>query len=142
MPIRCEIVSQDRVVFQDDADIVVIPGESGEMGILPNHSPLLTVLKFGVVTVRTETSSHYFTVAGGVAEIQPDQITLLADAAEDVEEIDIKRAQDARERAEETLSDAGTLKSSDQLDVIAALNRSTLRLDAVRKYRGRNIRID
>ena len=52
MPIRCEIVSQDRIVFQDDVDIVVLPGAEGEMGILPHHSPVLSVLQFGVITVR------------------------------------------------------------------------------------------
>ena len=60
MPIRCEIVSQDRIVYQGDADIVVLPGAAGEMGILPNHSPVLTVLQFGVIRVRAERGGPIF----------------------------------------------------------------------------------
>ena len=74
MPIRCEIVSQDRTVFEGDVDIVVLPGTAGEMGILPHHAPLLTTLKFCVIKVRTEGEEEIFTVAGGVAEIQPEKI--------------------------------------------------------------------
>ena len=104
MPIRCEIVSQDRIVFQGDVDIVNLPGVEGDMGILPNHSPVLTLLQFGVISVKTKTDEQFFTVAGGVAEVQPDQVTILADAAENVDEIDIQRAEMARKRAEEALA--------------------------------------
>jgi len=89
MPIRCEIVSQDRMVYQGNADMVLLPGSEGEMGILPNHAPLLTTLKFGVVKVRAQGQEEFFTVAGGVAEVQPDIVTVLADAAENVKEIDV-----------------------------------------------------
>lgn len=135
MPIRCEIVSQDRVVYQGDVDICVIPGAEGVMGILPNHAPLLTVLKFGVITVRTKTDEEYFTVAGGVVEVQPDQITILADAAENVEEIDIQRAETARKRAEEMLARAVPQDADAYLSLQSALRRSTLRIDAARRYR-------
>ena len=92
MTIRCEIVSQDRTVFEGDVDIVVLPGTDGEMGILPKHSPVLTTLKYGIIKVRKGGNEELFTVAGGVAEIQPDIVTVLADAAENVEEIDVARA--------------------------------------------------
>ncbi len=104
MPIHCEIVSQDRMVYQGDADIVVLPGVEGEMGILPHHAPLLTTLKMGVIKVRAHGKEEIFTVAGGVAEVQPEIVTVLADAAENVEEIDIARAEAARKRAEDMLS--------------------------------------
>ena len=100
MTIRCEIVSQDRTVFEGDVDIVVLPGSDGEMGILPKHSPILTTLKFGMIKVRKSGEEQLFTVAGGVAEIQPDIVTILADAAENIEEIDVERAEAARKRAE------------------------------------------
>ena len=103
MPIRCEVVSQDRIVYSGNADIVILPGADGEMGILPNHSPLLTVLQFGIVKVRTKSEEQVFTVSGGIAEVQPDQVTILADAAENVDEIDIQRAEKAKQRAEEIL---------------------------------------
>ena len=95
MPIRCEIVSQDRMVFEGDVDIVVLPGAAGEMGVLPHHVPLLTTLKYGFVKVRVKGHEEIFAVSGGVAEVQPDVVTVLADAAENVKEIDAARAEEA-----------------------------------------------
>ncbi len=135
MPIRCEIVSQDRTVFQGDADIVILPGAAGEMGILPHHAPILTTLKYGVVKVRRAGAEHVFAVAGGVAEVQPDLVTVLADAAENVDEIDVARAQLARKRAEEALTKGVPQDQDALLSMEAALRRSNLRLDVVRRYR-------
>jgi F-type H+-transporting ATPase subunit epsilon len=134
MTIRCEIVSQDRMVFQGDADIVVLPGVEGEMGILPHHAPLLTTLKFGVIKVRSGKSEQVFSVAGGVAEVQPDLVTVLADAAENVEEIDVARAEAARQRAEQMLAQGLPSDSDAYLKMEAALRRSNLRLDVARRY--------
>ena len=135
MPIRCEIVSQDRVVFADDADIVILPGAEGEMGILPNHTPLLTMIQYGIVKIRNQDGEAIFTVAGGVAEVQPDQVTILADAAESVDEIDLQRAETARQSAEERLKQGIPSDDDTYLRIQAALRRSTLRIDAVRRFR-------
>ena len=135
MPIRCEIVSQDRMVFEGDADIVTLPGTDGDMGILPHHSPLLTTLRFGFVTIRSKDKEEVFAVAGGVAEVQPDLVTILADAAENVEEIDITRAEAARKRAEEYLAQGTPADTDSYLRLEAALRRSNLRLDAVRRFK-------
>lgn len=135
MTIRCEIVSQDRTVFTGDVDIVVLPGAAGEMGILPKHAPVLTTLKYGVVRVRKDGKEEIFAVAGGVAEVQPDIITILADAAENVAEIDENRADAARKRAEEMLKNGPPADTDAYLAMEAALRRSNLRLDAVRRYR-------
>ena len=135
MPIRCEIVSQDRKVFEGEADVVVLPGSEGEMGILPRHAPMLTTLKYGIITVRLQGKEEHFTVAGGVAEVQPDLITILADAAENVEEIDISRADAARQRAEEILAKGVPADTDAYLVMEAALKRSNLRLEAARRYR-------
>lgn len=135
MTIRCEIVSQDRMVFEGDVDIVVLPGSAGEMGILPHHAPLLTTLKFGIIKVRVKGEEQVFTVAGGVAEIQPDIVTVLADAAENVSEIDLNRAEAAKKRAEEALEKGVPADTDTYLAIEAALRRSNLRLDAVRRYR-------
>ena len=135
MPIRCEIVSQDKTLYEGDVDIVVIPGTSGVMGILPNHAPLLTTLNFGVVQVRKGGEEENFTVAGGVAEIQPDIVTVLADRAENVEDIDISRAEAAQQRAQEYMEKGPPPDSDRYLAMTAALHRSNLRLDAVRRYR-------
>jgi len=135
MTIRCEIVSQDRMVYEGDVDIVVLPGAAGEMGILPHHAPLLTTLKYGFVKVRQQGSEQVFTVAGGVAEIQPDIVTVLADAAENIEEIDEARAEQARQRAQEILAKGVPADTDAYLAIEAALRRSNLRLEAVRRYR-------
>ena len=135
MSIRCEIVSQDRMVYQGDADIVVLPGTEGEMGILPHHAPLLTTLKIGIIKVRSHGREEVFTVAGGVAEIQPDIVTVLADAAENVEEIDVARAEAARKRAEASLTKSIPADTDAYLSMEAALHRSNLRLDAVKRFR-------
>jgi F-type H+-transporting ATPase subunit epsilon len=140
MTIRCEIVSQDRTVFQDDVDIVVLPGAAGEMGILPKHAPVLTTLKYGVVKVRKSGREEIFTVAGGIAEVQPDIVTILADSAENVEDIDVKRAEAARRRAEEALAKGIPQDTDAYLIMEAALRRSNLRLDVVRRYRKNNPR--
>ena len=135
MPIRCDIVSQDRVVYSGDADLVLMPGGEGFMGILPHHTPVLTVIQYGIITVKNGNQEQYFTVAGGIAEVQPDQVTILADAAENVAEIDIQRAKDARLRAEETLKKGVGPDTDTYLKIQAALRRSNLRLDAVKRYR-------
>lgn len=135
MPIRCEIVSQDRMVFEGDVDIVVVPGAEGEMGILPNHSPLLSTLSFGLIRVRSEGAEEVFTVAGGVVEVQPQLVTVLADAAENVEEIDVARAEAARKRAQEYLQKGPPPDTDSYLRMEAALRRSNLRLEAVRRFR-------
>ena len=137
MPIRCEIVSQDRVVFAENVDMVMLPGAEGEMGILPNHTQLLTVIQYGIVKIRNKDGEAIFTVAGGVAEVQPDQVTILADAAENVYEIDLQRAETARRRAEERLKQGIPSDKDVYLQIQAALRRSTLRIDAVRRFRQR-----
>jgi F-type H+-transporting ATPase subunit epsilon len=140
MTIRCEIVSQDRNVFSGDAEMVILPGVEGVMGILPHHSPVLTTLSFGIITVVTKNEREYFTVAGGVAEVQPDQVTILADAAENVEELDIARAESAKNRAENLLGDKSTMSQEDLDALRNSLRRSTLRIDAIKKFKkGKNI---
>jgi F-type H+-transporting ATPase subunit epsilon len=141
MPIRCEIVSQDRMVYAGDADMVLLPGTDGEMGILPHHAPLLTTLKFGVIKVKVKAQELFFTVAGGIAEVQPDLVTVLADAAENVEEIDTARAEEARRRAEELLEKGVPADTDAYLLIEAALRRSALRLDAAKRYRRGSTRL-
>ena len=136
MTIRCEIVSQDRTVFQEDVDSILLPGSSGEMGILPHHAPVLTTLKYGVIKVRRHGKEELFAVAGGVAEVQPTIVTILADAAENIADIDIVRAKAARKRADDALAKLSSDEDRDTYLIMeAALRRSNLRLDAVRRYR-------
>jgi F-type H+-transporting ATPase subunit epsilon len=140
MPIRCEIVSQDRLVFEGDADIVIVPGTLGEMGILAGHAPLLSTLELGVIRVKKEDQEHVFTVTGGFIEVQPDIVTIMADAAENVEDIDIRRAEEAMERAKQLLEKDLPTDPDTYLRIEAALKRSSLRLKTVEQFRKRGQR--
>jgi F-type H+-transporting ATPase subunit epsilon len=137
MPVRCEIVTQDRVLYEGEADMLVAPGTEGQMGVLPHHAPLLTTLDFGVLTVRYQGEEELFTIAGGVMEVQPDLITVLADVGEHIADIDEARAEASRQRAEELLAKGPPPDTDQYLAIQAALRRSKLRLDTVRKYRRR-----
>ena len=134
MTIRCEIVSQDRTVFQGDVDIVILPGAAGEMGILPHHAPVLTILKYGVIKIRQNGKEELFAVAGGMAEVQPNIVTILADAAENIQDIDVTRAKAAKKRAEDALAKLKPEDHDAYLTMEAALRRSNLRLDVARRY--------
>jgi F-type H+-transporting ATPase subunit epsilon len=137
MPIRCEIVTQDRSLYEGQADIVLAPGSEGELGILPNHAPLLTTLGLGVLRVRFRGDEEVFTIAGGILEVRPDLITVLADVGEHVDQIDISRAEAAKARAERYLREGPPPDTDEYLRIQAALRRSQLRLDAVRRFRQR-----
>lgn len=134
MPIRCEIVTQDKSLYEGPADVVVVPGSEGEMGILPNHTPLLTTLELGFVRVRNQSEERIFTIAGGVMEVRPQLVTVLADIGENVEEIDEARALAAKVRAEQFLEQGPPPDTDEYLRMEAALRRSNLRLEAVRRY--------
>lgn len=140
MPIRCEIVSQDRLVYEGDADIVILPGSLGEMGILPGHAPLLSTLELGVIRVRHGDQEDVFTVTGGFVEVQPDIVTIMADASENVEDIDIQRAEEAMDRASKLLADEEPIDPDSYLRIQAALKRSSLRLKTAEQYRKRGQR--
>lgn len=134
MTIRCEIVSQDRSVFEGDVDMVTIPGKDGDMGILPHHAPLLSTIRPGVIKVRRSKEELLFTITGGLVEVQPDIVTILADAAESLEEIDIARAEEAKRRAEQRLKEGVPPGTDAYLAAEAALSRSTLRLEMAKRF--------
>ena len=140
MPIRCEIVTQDKTLFEGPADIVLAPGVEGELGILPNHGPLLTLLDIGFLVIRYQGEEHAFTIAGGILEVRPDVVTVLADVGEDVEEIDVARAEEAKARAEKLLAEGPPTDTDEYLRIQAAIQRSKLRLDAYRRY-GKGTRV-
>ncbi len=137
MPLQCEIVTQDRMLYDGPADMVIAPGAEGEMGILPNHAPLLTALEYGALRVRYGGEEEVFAIAGGVMEVQPELVTVLADVGEHVAEIDEQRAERARRRAEDLLKRGPPPDTDEYLAIQAALRRSRLRLEMVRRYRGR-----
>lgn len=140
MPIRCEIISQDRLVFEGEVDVVVVPGSQGEMAIRPKHAPLLSILELGLVRIRCQGEEDIFTVTGGIIEVLPGIVTILADASEHISEIDVSRAREARERAKEFLEKGPPPDTDTYLKMEAALRRSNLRLELVEQYRRRGRR--
>jgi F-type H+-transporting ATPase subunit epsilon len=135
MSFRCEIVTQDRQLFSGEVDAVFAPGEEGDLGILPRHTPLLATLKYGVLRVVHDREEEVFAIAGGILEVRPERVTVLADQGENVEEIDIARAEQAKARAEASLKEGRRGGVVDRQEAEAALRRSTLRLSAVRRFR-------
>ncbi|MBI4307702.1 MAG: F0F1 ATP synthase subunit epsilon [Chloroflexi bacterium] len=135
MSIRFEIVTAERIVYQDDVDVVVAPGIEGELGVLPRHTPLLTVLQPGEIRLRKKGEEISLTVTGGFLEVRPDKVTILADAAERTEEIDAARADAAKRRAEERMKEK--LTPEDLRLAEAALRRAMVRLKVVERRRKR-----
>ena len=141
MTIQCDIVTQERTVFSQQVASVSLPGTEGRMGILPNHSALLTTLDFGDVWVRhTDGEEEHFAIGGGYAEVQPDKVVILADSAEHAEEIDVERAERARERAQQAMQE-GVVDDPDRYAQLqASLMRAQIRLDVGRRHTGRRRR--
>ncbi|MCY3658919.1 MAG: ATP synthase F1 subunit epsilon [Caldilineaceae bacterium] len=137
MPIKVEIVTPERLLMSRDADMVVLPGESGQMGVMGGHAPLMTTLVTGeILLYENDEEQEALFVNGGIAEVRPDVVTILADVAERVDDIDIQRAEAARARAEATVAEAGGVASAPPVHV-AALRRSEVRLRIARRRRPR-----
>ncbi len=137
MPLRCEIVTQERVAYSNDVDYVSLPGVEGVMGILPNHSALLTALSFGEIMVRSHGKEEYFAIGGGFAEVQPDHVIILADSAEHAEEIDIDRAQKARQKAEQMMKEGVPADPMHYQQIQIALQKAQIRIDVAGKRQRR-----
>ncbi len=131
--LRLEIVTAERTVYSDDVDEVVAPGAEGELGILPHHAPLLTLLQPGELRVKRDNEEIPMAIGGGFMEVRPDKVIVLADAAERADEIDEERAAAARQRAAESLLHRGD--TSDLAAAAAALRRSQVRLKVARRRR-------
>jgi F-type H+-transporting ATPase subunit epsilon len=101
---QLEIVTPEKMVVRDFAEEMQIPGKKGYLGILPGHAPLITELAVGEISYRNNGYSHCFSVAWGFAEVLPDKVTILAETCERPEEIDLNRAQKAKQRAEQRLT--------------------------------------
>ena len=133
-----QIVTAEREVFSDDAvDMVVAPGAEGVLGILPRHAPLLTTLQPGIVRIKRGGSEEAMSVGGGFLQIARDQVLILADTAERADEVDQARAEEARRRARETLTQA--VSSGQRVQAEAArtmLRREEARIQVARRRRG------
>jgi len=129
--LQLEIVTPEKQVVSDTAEEVQIPGKNGYLGILPGHAPLITELAVGEIVYRKEGRPQYLSVAWGFAEVLPNKVTILAEAAECPEEIDVRRAQEAKERAEQHLKSQNP--DTDFERALNALKRADVRLDVASK---------
>ncbi|MCU0926216.1 MAG: F0F1 ATP synthase subunit epsilon [Hydrogenophaga sp.] len=132
--IHVDVVSAEASIFSGEAKFVALPGEAGELGILPGHIPLITRIKPGAVRIeKADGGEEFVFVAGGILEVQPNCITVLSDTAIRGKDLDEAKASDARKHAEEAVknakSDIDLAKATSELAVMAA------QIAALRKYR-------
>ena len=126
-----EIVTPERLVMKGRAESVQIPGRGGYLGILPGHAPLITELAVGEISYAAEGASTHISVAWGFAEVLPDKVTILAETAERAEDIDVSRAEAARDRAQQALKAADNQEAYEE--AAAALSRAETRLSVARQ---------
>jgi F-type H+-transporting ATPase subunit epsilon len=130
---KLEIVTAERMVFSDEVSALIAWGVEGQLGILPHHAPLMTMLQPGDLMIRKDKEEEYLAISGGFLEVRPDKVIILADACERVDEIDIARAEEAKKRAQETLKVAPL--TVDAAVAEAALRRSIARLKVAERKR-------
>jgi len=130
---RLEIVTAERMVYSDDVTALIAWGVQGQLGILPHHAPLMTMLQPGDLLIRKDKEEEVLAVSGGFLEVRPDKVIVLADACERADEVDIVRAEEAKRRAQETMK-AGPL-TADAAAAEAALRRSLARIKAAQRRR-------
>ncbi|MCF8108735.1 MAG: F0F1 ATP synthase subunit epsilon [Desulfohalobiaceae bacterium] len=131
--IKFEVVTPDQMILSEDVDYVGVPGVQGQFGVLSNHIPFLSALAIGSLYYRKDGQVKYLFVSGGFAEVSPDSLTILAESAEKAEDIDLTRAQQAKERAE-----ARVQREKDKIDFAraqGALRRAMERINLKEKAR-------
>ena len=127
--IQLEVVTPERTVVNDKAEYIQIPGKTGYLGVLPGHAPLITELAVGEISYTNSGQTKRLVVAWGFAEVLPEKVTVLAETAERAEDIDVNRAEAARQRAEEALRKAGP---NGDAHAQAELERANARLEVAR----------
>ena len=132
--IHLEIATPDRQVARDSVTSVTVPGKEGELGILPGHAPLLSLLKVGELSYRMGSLTHFLCISWGFVEVLPDRVIILAQTAERAEEIDVDRARRAKERAEDRLRKVSDF-DIDMERARVALERSLVRLQVAGRVR-------
>jgi F-type H+-transporting ATPase subunit epsilon len=135
MPLRLEIVTPERRAYDDEVDMVVVPGRNGQLGILPHHTPLISSLGVGELRIKKGGTEESLLISGGFVEVRPDKVVIMADLAEHSEEIDEQRAVEARKRAEAELGEV-----KDPVDIArvrAALQTALMRERIATRRRSR-----
>jgi F-type H+-transporting ATPase subunit epsilon len=134
--LRLRVVTPDRALVDEDVDEVQVPGAEGYLGVLPGHTPLLALLGAGELWYRRRQETHFLSIAFGFAEVLPDRVTILAQIAERSDEIDVARAEAAKQRAEERLARAAVDIDFERARV--ALLKSLVRLQVASRARIRS----
>ena len=127
MPLHLEIVTPEKLAYEDDVDMVLVPGIDGELGILPHHTPLVSLLGVGELKIRKGGSEEVFAIAGGFLQVRPDKVVVMAETAEIDSDIDLERAQKARAEAEKAL-EGGFVEGADLSAARAELQRALVRI--------------
>jgi F-type H+-transporting ATPase subunit epsilon len=127
MPLQLEIVTPERLAYQDEVDMVLVPGIEGELGILPHHTPLVSLLGIGELKIRKGGDEESFAIVGGFLQVRPDKVVVMAETAEIGTEIDLERAKRARAEAEKAL-EGGYVEGADLSIARAELQRALLRI--------------
>ena len=135
--ILLEIVTPDRSLIREEVDEIVVPGSEGYLGVLPGHTPLLSTLKVGELWFRQGQEKHYLAIAFGFVEVLPDRVTVLAQVGERAQDIDVARAERARQRAEERLARPTQAADLDMERARIALMKSLIRLQVATRARTR-----
>ena len=130
--LQVELVSGEGILYEGKAQMVLAPGVRGQLGILPHHAPLVSVLMPGELRLKLEDREEFFAVGGGVMEVRDDRVVILADTAERADEIDVERAGAARQRALDSQQRAATRE--DSVEASLALQRSYVRLHVGRDH--------
>jgi F-type H+-transporting ATPase subunit epsilon len=136
MPLHVEIVTQEGKLFEEkEADMVIVPGSEGEMGILPRHSPILTTLAYGELRVKKGNAEEDFIVYGGIVDIRPGHVIVLADTAESSFSVDTAKVEEARKRATELMKSGPP--AEDEATILQELRRAELAVKVSQKTRNR-----
>ena len=133
--INLQILTPEKVACQDKVDQVSVPTKDGEITILPNHIPLVSLMAAGELVIKNNSKEIPMAVWGGFVEVRSDEVVIMTDVAERVEEIDEKKAEEARQKAEDTLKEKDRLSDVAFADASAILEKSLTRLRVVKKYR-------
>jgi len=131
--IKLEIITPEKAVLKGQVDAITVPGSIGSFQILKNHAPLISNFEIGVITVKQNGDISHFTTSGGTVEVNHNNVLVLADSAENVNDIDLNRAEQAQKRAEERLSQKQK-EDIDEARAQAALQRALNRINASKKY--------
>ena len=134
MPLHLEIVTPERMAYSDDVDMVLVPGVEGEMGILPHHTPLVSLLGLGELKIRKGGQEESFAIAGGFLQVRPDKVVVMAETASLASEIDLEKAQEARREAQRAL-ESGFHEGADLATARAAMQQALLHIRVAERQR-------